>query len=218
LGIAQNIGNAFCFLILTQPEADNNSQPQVLAQSVIRKRYPWELLPVVERNSSATASLTFYKSDERTPLEDPIPISASDGEDVYSDVVPDSPSDFLNTSFTNPDGAPEDQEPYDDGILEVYGPPTTCPASLSDDPDTPPLQRMLLDSEEQSVLPDDSIDPDSTTSVFLALRSSNNISALPSAASSPGCSCLPAVLCPCGLMFGSHKSARIRDQAVIFTR
>jgi hypothetical protein len=36
LGVAQNIGDAFCFLILTQPEADDKSLPQVLAQSVER--------------------------------------------------------------------------------------------------------------------------------------------------------------------------------------
>ena len=40
LGIPQNVGDAFCFLILTQPEHDDEAQPQVLACSVIRKRYP----------------------------------------------------------------------------------------------------------------------------------------------------------------------------------
>ena len=39
LGIAQNIGDAFCFLILTEPEGEDDSAPQVLARSVIRKRY-----------------------------------------------------------------------------------------------------------------------------------------------------------------------------------
>jgi hypothetical protein len=36
LGIGQNVGDAFCFLILTQPESDSDSSPQVLARSVIR--------------------------------------------------------------------------------------------------------------------------------------------------------------------------------------
>ena len=40
LGIAQNVGDAFCFLILTQPEGDAAPAPQVLARSVIRRRYP----------------------------------------------------------------------------------------------------------------------------------------------------------------------------------
>ncbi len=38
LGIAQNIGDAFCFLILTQPEGEDESLPQVLERFVIRKR------------------------------------------------------------------------------------------------------------------------------------------------------------------------------------
>ena len=35
LGAAQYTGDAFCFPILTQPESDADSSPQVLARSVI---------------------------------------------------------------------------------------------------------------------------------------------------------------------------------------
>ena len=61
LGVAQNIGDAFCFLVLTQPEGDDDSAPQVLARSVIRKRYLREESPVVDDMSLPTP-LTFYRS------------------------------------------------------------------------------------------------------------------------------------------------------------
>jgi hypothetical protein len=58
LGIAQNIGDAFCFLILlTQPESDaEQASPQVLARSVVRRRYAKDEAPVVAtvRSSPAT--------------------------------------------------------------------------------------------------------------------------------------------------------------------
>ena len=38
LGIAQNVGDAFCFLILTVPDPESNEVPQVLSRSVIRSR------------------------------------------------------------------------------------------------------------------------------------------------------------------------------------
>ena len=40
LGIAENVGDAFCFLILTEPpgDTDGTTSPQVLARSIIRRR------------------------------------------------------------------------------------------------------------------------------------------------------------------------------------
>ncbi|KAI2506167.1 hypothetical protein MHU86_8302 [Fragilaria crotonensis] len=221
LGIAQNIGDAFCFLILTQPEPDDDSQPQVLARSVIRKRYPRELPPIVEHNDSTTTSLTFYKGDERTPLEDPISVSESGVDDVFSDVVADiSPDHVRNTLFTNPNGVLEEQEPYDDGILEVYGPPTTRPR-LSDDVPAPcssvtndiPLQRMSQVPEEQPVMPDNLVAHDPIPNVLLASSPSNDDPALLS--NTPllfGHSRFPAALAPAdssndGLAFDLHERA-----------
>ena len=94
LGIAQNVGDAFCFLILTQPESDDDSSPQVLARSVIRRRYPREDSPIVESDSDPSAPLTFYKSDGFTPLEDPTVSSTSADDDLVSDAVAGDPVDI----------------------------------------------------------------------------------------------------------------------------
>lgn len=74
LGIlAQNIGDAFCYLILTQPDDDSEASPQVLALSVIRQRYPREEAPEFEQATDQSSTLTFYCNDEVTPLADPSP-------------------------------------------------------------------------------------------------------------------------------------------------
>ncbi len=81
LGVAQNIGDAFCFLILTQPEGDDDSSPQVLARSVIRRRYPRELPSSFESGSNPTG-LTFYRNDGITPLDDPISADEAGTNDI----------------------------------------------------------------------------------------------------------------------------------------
>jgi hypothetical protein len=71
LGIGQNVGDAFCFLILTQPESDSDSSPQVLARSVIRLRYTSDESPEDERTCCSSPTLfAIYKSDGVTPLDD----------------------------------------------------------------------------------------------------------------------------------------------------
>jgi hypothetical protein len=50
LGIAQNTGDAFCFLILT--ECEDGKPRQVIARSVVRRRYPRERPPLVEKTRS----------------------------------------------------------------------------------------------------------------------------------------------------------------------
>ena len=161
LGIAQNVGDAFCFLILTQPEDENDSQPQVLARSVIRKRYPREASPVVDSSSTPPAPLLFYRSDGFTPLDDPVLTSSSDSDDTYSDVVAEDtsgPLTYAPPMLSSHNGDAEDQDAFDDGILEVYGPLTTRPRSSSVHPESCSpvpqaslLQSSLLDSEEQPV-------------------------------------------------------------------
>ena len=71
MGIAQNVGDAFCYLILTQPENDSDGEtPQVLARSVIRRRYVREESPVIAIDDNSN-SITFYRSDGVTPLDTP---------------------------------------------------------------------------------------------------------------------------------------------------
>lgn len=85
LGIAQNVGDAFCYLILTQPEDESESDtPQVLARSVIRRRFVREEAPVAERDTHSD-SIIFYESDGVTPLE----VIDEDSEEVETlhDVV-----------------------------------------------------------------------------------------------------------------------------------
>jgi hypothetical protein len=72
LGIAQNVGDAVCFLILTPPEDEHNSQPQVIARSAIPKRYSRQALPFVDSLSTPPAPLLFFRRDGFTPLDDPV--------------------------------------------------------------------------------------------------------------------------------------------------
>ncbi len=159
LGVAQNVGDAFCFLILTQPESDDDSSPQVLARSVIRRCYPREDSPIVESALDPSAPLMFYKSDGTTPLEDPTVTVTSVDDDLVSDAVAGDPVDLcaeLTSASLPPDGVLADRDDFDDGILEVYGPPTRRPRVLNVDYDPCPpdssssaLQRPVFDSEEQ---------------------------------------------------------------------
>ncbi len=95
-------------MILTQPDNDEDCTPQVLARSVIHKRYPREDAPMVGTQPTSTA-LTFYRSDRVTPLGD-------------------------LGSF---DEAPGARDILDDGIFEVYGPPTKRQRSSIDNASTP---------------------------------------------------------------------------------
>ena len=69
LGIAQNTGDAFCYLVLTHPTKESGNRYPVIGRSVVRKRYPREEPPVV--SESERGVLQFFKSDGQTPLPDP---------------------------------------------------------------------------------------------------------------------------------------------------
>lgn len=116
LGVARNAGDAFCYLILTEPTEDGEAQ--VLTRSVIRMRYPRETAPVVESNQGEL--LRFYKRDGTTPLE-LVDESGSDDIDPLSDV--------LDAAFTPPTTCnhPADTDDTDllrESIASVLGPPT----------------------------------------------------------------------------------------------
>ncbi len=128
LGIAQNVGDAFCFLILTQPERDSDCSPQVLARSVIRRRYTSDEPTVVERIRSPSTLFAIYKSDGVTPLDDWVP--SSDADDQVGDFS--SPSDdelalppVSTAQNGHLSGVPKgmtEEEAFESGIVEVYGP------------------------------------------------------------------------------------------------
>lgn len=131
LGIAQNIGDAFCFLILTQPDSDDSTSPQVLARSVIRRRFPREhSAPDLDVEHEEPSSISFYRSDQRTPLADPVDVPDNDAAPT------DSPGDVVAGSVmelrallpsASESGVSQFPDDFDDGIFEVYGPPTKRP-------------------------------------------------------------------------------------------
>ena len=103
LGIAQYVGDAFCFLILTQPESDSDNSPQILARSIIRQRYTSDETPVVERTSSSPTLFTIYKSDGVTPLDDWVP--SSNAEDQVGDLISQTVGEFdLPTTLSAQNG------------------------------------------------------------------------------------------------------------------
>ncbi|KAI2489420.1 hypothetical protein MHU86_25171 [Fragilaria crotonensis] len=162
LGIAQNIGDAFCFLILTQPDDETETSPQVLARSVIRRRYPRddtsEIVP-----ASPSTTLSFYCNDERTLLADPSSIDDGDpGSEKADDVVGGTVAE-LRALLSPSSRSDRTQLPdeFEDGILEVYGPPTKRPrhsilapeAFFSESQSSPVTQQPPSNSEEQMVFP-----------------------------------------------------------------
>ena len=68
IGIARNVGDAFCFLIVVHD--DDPDQCQVIVRSVIRRCYPWETPPTMDAREYN--SLKFYKNDGQTVLDDPV--------------------------------------------------------------------------------------------------------------------------------------------------
>ena len=128
LGIAQNIGDAFCFMILTQPAGDDTSSPQVLARSVIRRRYAREDPPIVVAATSDLPSLVFYKCDGVTPLED-VGTSESGNDEPLSDIVAadDDPERLCRELFQHHDGDDAEETAFEVGIAEVLGPPMKRP-------------------------------------------------------------------------------------------
>jgi hypothetical protein len=79
----KNIGDAFCFLVLTDPE-DTKKPQQVIAKTVVQQRYPKEAPPIVEKTFSK--KLSFYKTDGISPLGDPL---ASDKTIPITDLIAD---------------------------------------------------------------------------------------------------------------------------------
>ena len=153
LGVAQNVGDAFCFLVLTEPESDDlSATPQVLARSVIRSRF----LRSGEETTDDTAlvacsPLLFYLNDERTVLEDP-PVDSEECDGMF-DIVP-SPDEHI-AAFPTESNTSSDS--IEDSEYEVYGPPVkrarpSIATQLNDATDSdltaPQLQHRMLDSEE----------------------------------------------------------------------
>jgi hypothetical protein len=113
LGIVKNVGDAFCFLVLTNPD-DTNKPQQVIARMVVRRRYPRENPPVVEKTYSK--KLNFYKSDGVTPLEEPFP---NDETLPTMDIIAEEQLENAPKTIEDPNDSSVDL--LDDAIAKVYG-------------------------------------------------------------------------------------------------
>ncbi len=167
MGVAQNIGDAFCFLIFTEPDLDSTGllpTPQVLARSAIRRRFPREAPP--GEHVESEAHLSFYMNDERTPLLDPPETSMTD--DALTDII--SPLEQLQVD-SSPSDFVEESDPFEDGLVEVYGPPAkrhrsfefdaASASSLQEGRVTSPLP--LAVAEESIVYPPVARSPDASS-------------------------------------------------------
>ena len=147
-------------MILTQPEGEDESLPQVLARSIIRKRYTRKVAPVADDDTQLPApSLTFFRNDSTTPLGDPSPFGALADDDQLEDVIAGSTSDLQSLLVAPDSSGKEVRDELDDGTFEVHGLPSKGPRtsinnlqpSTSNQPT--PFQQLQVDSEEVLVSP-----------------------------------------------------------------
>ena len=115
IGIACNVRDAFCFLIVMH---DNDPDKcKVIARSVVWRRYPWEMPQTMDGREYN--SLKFYKNNGKTVLDDPVDDSGFSLSDhlLTKKSFSHSSPDMVNSSADKDD-------PLCDAIAEVYGPPT----------------------------------------------------------------------------------------------
>ena len=115
--ITHNVGDAFCFLIVIHD--DDPDQCKVIARSVIRHHYLWEMPPTMDTHEYN--SLKFYKNDGKTVLDDPVDDS---GFSLSDHILPEKP--FSHSSPDMVDSSADTDDPLCDAIAEVYRPPTKC--------------------------------------------------------------------------------------------
>jgi hypothetical protein len=120
---------------------------------VIRCRYPRDVVPEVDHESDP-AAITFYCNDERTPLPDPSPTDVVDntGADPFADVVAGSVEE-LRALRLPPlgDGEVPLPDEFEDGILEVYGPPAKRLRTPTPEPESDSLDSQLPQVSQQPV-------------------------------------------------------------------
>ena len=125
IGIAHNVGDACCFLIVIH---DNDpDHHQVIARSVVWHCYPQE--PPLTIDACEHNSLKFYKNDGKTVLDDPVDDS---GFSLKDHLLPEKP--FSHSSPDMVDSSADKDDPLHDAIAEVYSPPTKCQHNEFTDP------------------------------------------------------------------------------------
>ena len=157
VGIACNVGDAFCFLIVIHD--DDPDQCKVIACSVIRCQYPREPPPTMD----AHEYVKFW-----TVLDDPVDDS---GFSLSDHLLPEKP--FSHSLPDMVDSSADKDDPLCDVIAEVYSPLTKRPrvefadplavASGDIDPvvslprpsSPPPPSRDSSKPSAQTLIPDD---------------------------------------------------------------
>jgi hypothetical protein len=104
-GVAQHVGDAFCYLILTVPEPGSMETPQVLSRSVIRPRYTTReealstdqsVTTAVPAVNGAASTVTFFHHDETTILSDPPSTQSTIGTNLPSEEALDGIEDIVS--------------------------------------------------------------------------------------------------------------------------
>ena len=125
IGIAHNVGDAFCFLIVIHD--DDPDHHQVIACSVVQCCFPWEPRPTMDAHDHN--SLKFYKNNGKTVLDDPVDDS---GFSLSDHLLPEK--SFSHSSLDVVDSSANKDDPLCDAIAEVYGPLTKHPHVEFSDP------------------------------------------------------------------------------------
>jgi len=138
IGIAQNVGDAFCYLVLTEPP-DNSTTPQVISRSVISLRASDTSRTMTD---DVQEPFSFYCRDGKTPLCDPSP-SLDDSPDILDDVVDNTGLSLLADTATQ-------------GTVEPCSPdPLRC---AIDNFNEPPLKRARFDAISSPTTPPAPVD------------------------------------------------------------
>jgi len=119
LGIAQNVGDAFCYLVLTEP-TDASTAPQVIARSVISQH---SSASVPSPPTEVQESFSLYCRDGKTVLSDPSP-SPDQSLDTLDDVVDSSGLGLLADTASQAIVEAFHQDPLCSAIASFDEPPT----------------------------------------------------------------------------------------------
>lgn len=133
LGISPNVGDAFCFRVLTEPDDPSTDAPVVIARSVIRARTEvHQSARMILRNM--TESNTRINAGYDAAL-DFRALTNSHGDEPPTSVAEEDDTQFVDTSTTmqqlhnqlTQDGTTS-SDPFQNGFLEVFGPQPTSPS------------------------------------------------------------------------------------------
>lgn len=101
--------------------------------------------PDLTQESGECATISFYMNDERTVLQD-LPTSAEECDGVDDIISPPSEPCVAPLITTDSDL----DEPVDDGVYEVYGPPVKRPRLLTALSDPATLNLSASSAQEQT--------------------------------------------------------------------